>query len=444
MVATVAPSLHIAYKEWAYEPRTFAHCRENLRATQRWANDLHCLGGEFADGNPGLHFPYLDEITTDLDGGRLEQDYLALERFANATCAGLHIPYKEWLRLNPDDTYGPRKEQANLLAVERWAAGVGRCCAPSIPSTLIYYNQPDIGTDLTGDIATNLPPADLVLGSAYFAGHYVVGWYVGADVSVAVSTTGTGGWTERLVAGAPPAWQLGINQQVLDGTLSAFVHTIATQEFWWTADLTTWSHFNAMPPAGGPFGLVGFNTATAPGAWVILVNYRDAGTPRAGTWVSGDSGVSWSWAQVDALVGYTDISFAGGSFISTAVNAPGLGPLVATSPDGVVWSFSAMPYPSGITPGLTLAGVASLVVPSTPSRYVRWLDTALVYSDDGGSTWAEGDVLPWAPGGVLTYSPLLGLAAVVVSGSILYTSADGLSWHAVGPTATGVDFAIGP
>lgn len=156
MATTVAPSLHIAYKEWAYEPRTFAHCRENLRATQRWANDLHCLGGEFADGNPGLHFPYLDEITTDLDGGRLEQDYLALERFANATCAGLHIPYKEWLRLNPDDTYGPRKEQANLLAVERWAAGVGRCCVPAVVP--LFFEPWYITTLYGGDIGPGEPP----------------------------------------------------------------------------------------------------------------------------------------------------------------------------------------------------------------------------------------------------------------------------------------------
>lgn len=44
MAGSIAPTLHIPYKDWAYEPRNYEHYRENLRAIQRWANDVHCTG----------------------------------------------------------------------------------------------------------------------------------------------------------------------------------------------------------------------------------------------------------------------------------------------------------------------------------------------------------------------------------------------------------------
>lgn len=185
MPAPVAPTLHIPHKQWAFPPRNFARCRENLRVIARWANDVECVGGDFTAGNPGLHFPYLDQPVSDDDGGRLEQDYLALERFANSTCLGLHIPYKQWLRVNPADALGPRKEQANLLAVERWAAGIGRCCATG---ALTFFSSPDpsqfevtgewvvdevmpvpVSFHLTGTFPTGFnPPGSLV--SVYFQG----------------------------------------------------------------------------------------------------------------------------------------------------------------------------------------------------------------------------------------------------------------------------------
>lgn len=99
---------------------------------------------EFDPPNPGLHFPYLDEVISDEDGNYHEQNYLALERFSARLCKGLHVPYKQWLRVDPTYPHGPQWEEANLLAVERWANGIGRCCVEPAPTPTVFVPPYDM------------------------------------------------------------------------------------------------------------------------------------------------------------------------------------------------------------------------------------------------------------------------------------------------------------
>lgn len=78
---------------------------------------------------PPIHFPYVDAVQTNRDGHYLEQNYIALERHASEhTCKSLHIPYKQWMRVNPDDPMGWQWELANTRAIETWAATLDGCC----------------------------------------------------------------------------------------------------------------------------------------------------------------------------------------------------------------------------------------------------------------------------------------------------------------------------
>jgi hypothetical protein len=149
-MGTVTRTLHIAHKQWAYPPRNFGYYRSNLLTIKRWADGVRCVSDpgavdldgkpiDFANGRPPLVFPWLDQVTSNASGAYLEQNYLTLERWANTLCSSLHIPHKEWLRIHPLHEHGAKWEQANLLAIQRWSEGIGRCCTEPFEDTCQFF-----------------------------------------------------------------------------------------------------------------------------------------------------------------------------------------------------------------------------------------------------------------------------------------------------------------
>jgi hypothetical protein len=199
---------------------------------------------------------------------------------------------------------------------------------------------------------------------------------------------------------------------------------------------------------------MGFNAVTAPGLWCATVNWAWNTTPSAGTWVSTDRGSTWSWTRDDSLDRYSGLMYAGtsptsagGNFVAHTENTAGLGRHVKYSADGATWAHTTTPYPASLTPGLVLFGSGALVTGT--GRMVIWLRAgftagfAIVYSDDGGVTWAEGPASAWSPQNQVPYNTTLG-AVVAYSGQV-YTSTDGLTWAAACTTAAyGTETGHGP
>jgi hypothetical protein len=200
---------------------------------------------------------------------------------------------------------------------------------------------------------------------------------------------------------------------------------------WTSTDGMAWTDTDASAQLGSsPLGLVGIRGQT-------IVAAEGHETPSGSAfWVSDDGGASWQRSAIDPDDGWWAIHglahgdgfVAVGTVFESFVDEPTA--TVWTSEDGLSWQRTAL-GPGRVNRIVEMGDGTLLVVGDDGEAPMGWTST-------DGRTWSRSDIDLGCCGNEFTVTPS-GFVAVQGaddgSGSVVYSSSDGLNWSVAGPLA---------